>query len=466
VVHYSEQLKRNFIWYRHLVKEADMRILIATVPAAGHFNPLTGPAVRLAELGHDVRWYAGPEYAARVQRLGLEVIPYKEATEITGDNVNALFPERRKLKGPKAIEFDADVFFARPVRAQFRDIREACAQFHFDALLIDGGFYAGYLIAKRLDVPVYVVGSIAAPSLRGKDAVTPFFGLRPPRTFVGRMINRVARAMLVSGARKGVGTFNGYLAEEGLPSVAVEDYFDCTQQPEIARRVFNIGLPELDFPDAYMPANAEWVGALLPHRKAAAAVLHPRITQQSGQVIVVSQGTVDNHDPRKLMIPAIEAFAGGDRLLVVVTGGVGTDEMRSRYQRDNVLIEDFVDFDLLFPHTELYVTNGGLGGVLLALSHGVPLLVAGTREGKGDINVRLAYRGLAVDLRSETPSASAVARGAERVLRDMDMRDRVAAVKTALAAYDSVGIIERELLDGLQTPDPPKNRPVGSTDPR
>ena len=105
------------------------------------------------------------------------------------------------------------------------------------------------------------------------------------------------------------------------------------------------------------------------------------------------------------MIPAIEAFAGGDRLLVVVTGGVGTEELRSRYPHDNVLIEDFVDFDLLFPHTELYVTNGGLGGVLLALSHGVPLLIAGTREGKGDINARLAYRGLAVDLRTETPSA-------------------------------------------------------------
>ena len=43
-----------------------MRILVATVPAAGHFNPLTGPAVRLAGLGHEVRWYAGPEYAGRV----------------------------------------------------------------------------------------------------------------------------------------------------------------------------------------------------------------------------------------------------------------------------------------------------------------------------------------------------------------------------------------------------------------
>ena len=428
-----------------------MRILIATVPAAGHFNPLTGPAVRLAERGHDVRWYAGPEYAKRVENLGLEVVPYVEATEITADNVNAVFPERQKLKGPKAIEFDADVFFARPVGAQFRDIRAARERFPFDALLIDGAFYAGYLAAKRLDVPVFVIGSIAAPSLREPDALTPFFGLRPPRSFVGRVVNRVARAMLVSGSRKGVETFNGFLAEEGLPPITVEDYFDCTQQPDVARRVFNIGVPELDFPGAYVPPNTEWVGALLPHRSASIAPLDPRIIQRSGHVVVVSQGTVDNHDPSKLLIPAIEAFAGDDRLLVVVTGGVGTDELRARYSHDNVLIEDFVDFDVLFPHAELYVTNGGLGGVLLALSHGVPLLVAGTREGKGDINVRLAYRGLAVDLRSETPSRRAVARGAERVLRDAEIKARIDAVRAALVEYDSVGIIERGLLESLRS---------------
>lgn len=428
-----------------------MRILIATVPAAGHFNPLTGPAVSLAEHGHDVRWYAGPEYAVRVERLGLEVIPYAEATEVTADNVNAIFPERQKLKGSKAIEFDADVFFARPAGAQFRDIRNAREQFPFDALLIDGAFYAGYLASKLLDVPLFVIGSIAGPSLRGPNPVTPFFGLRPPRSFVGRAVNRVARALLLSGSRKGVETFNGILAEEGLPPVTIEDYFDCTQQPDVARRVFNVGLPALDFPGAYVPPNAEWVGALLPYRRASAGPLPQRILERSGHVIVVSQGTVDNHDPRKLMIPAIEAFAGRDGLLVVVTGGVGTSELRARYPHDNVLIEDFVDFDLLFPHTQLYVTNGGLGGVLLALSHGVPLLVAGTREGKGDINVRLAYRGLAVDLRSETPSAGAVARGAERVLRDKEMKGRIAGVRKALAEYDSVDIIERGMLDSLRS---------------
>ena len=432
-----------------------MRILIATVPAAGHFNPLTGPARRLADLGHDVRWYAGPEYASRVERLGLEVIPYDEAVEITADNVNALFPQRQKLKGPKAIEFDADVFFARPARGQFRDIRAARDRFPFDAMLIDGGFYAGYLAAKRLDVPVFVMGSIAGPTLRGRNAITPFFGLRPPRTFVGRIVNRVARWMLVSGSRKGVETFNGFLAEENLPPVTVEDYFDCTQQPDVARRVFNVGIPELDYPGAYVPPNAEWVGALLPYRRVAAPPVDARISARSGEIVVVSQGTVDNHDPRKLMIPAIEAFAGGNRLVVVVTGGVGTAELRARYASADVLIEDFVDFDQLFPHTGLYVTNGGLGGVLLALSHGVPLLVAGTREGKGDINARLAYRGLAVDLRSEHPSARAIARGAERVLSDAAMSARVAEMATALAAYDSVGIIERAMLDSLHAVDSP-----------
>ena len=94
--------------------------------------------------------------------------------------------------------------------------------------------------------------------------------------------------------------------------------------------------------------------------------------------------------------------------------------------------------------------------MLLALTHGVPLLTAGTREGKGDINARLAYRGLAVDLRTETPSARALTRGAERALQDQGMRDRVAQVASALAAFDSVGMIEHAMLNSLQVADLPR----------
>lgn len=42
---------------------------------------------------------------------------------------------------------------------------------------------------------------------------------------------------------------------------------------------------------------------------------------------------------------------------------------------------------------------------MLALQHRLPMVVAGVKEGKNDINARLDYNGLAVDLRTEKPSA-------------------------------------------------------------
>ena len=59
-----------------------MRILFASMPADGHFNPLTGIAVNLADRGHEVRWYAGPTYGAKLDRLGMPWFPYRQATEV------------------------------------------------------------------------------------------------------------------------------------------------------------------------------------------------------------------------------------------------------------------------------------------------------------------------------------------------------------------------------------------------
>ncbi|HUQ96709.1 MAG TPA: hypothetical protein VM010_03520, partial [Chitinophagaceae bacterium] len=47
------------------------KILFANMPADGHFNPLTGLAVYLKALGHDVRWYTSPHYETKIERLGI-----------------------------------------------------------------------------------------------------------------------------------------------------------------------------------------------------------------------------------------------------------------------------------------------------------------------------------------------------------------------------------------------------------
>ena len=57
---------------------------------------------------------------------------------------------------------------------------------------------------------------------------------------------------------------------------------------------------------------------------------------------------------------------------------------------------------------DVFVTNGGFGSVLAAMRHGVPVVGAGKTEGKNDIDARVGYNRLGVDLRSERPKPARI----------------------------------------------------------
>ena len=199
-----------------------MRILFASMPADGHFNPLTGVAVQLAERGHDVRWYAGQTYGARLDRLGMSWFPYRQATEVMASNVNDLFPERAKLKGPKLISFELDNFFVSQVENHFQDIAAIRHEWPFEALVCDGALYAELLVAESLHVPVFAVGlTMVMPDEKGPP---PFFGLRPARTPVGRLQHMVVRKMLASGMKAGTGHYNEILAKHGIAPIRPDGF--------------------------------------------------------------------------------------------------------------------------------------------------------------------------------------------------------------------------------------------------
>jgi UDP:flavonoid glycosyltransferase YjiC (YdhE family) len=73
------------------------------------------------------------------------------------------------------------------------------------------------------------------------------------------------------------------------------------------------------------------------------------------------------------------------------------------------------------------------------------MVVAGTREGKNDVNVRLEAAGVARNLRTERPKPAQILAAVEAVLEDAAMRERVAEVASALDAYDSLAIVESAL---------------------
>ena len=420
-----------------------MKALFASLPAAGHFDPLTPIAVHLADRGHDVRWYAGSEYAPKIERLGMAVFPYQRATEITADGLDDLFPERARLKGPAQISFDLEKFFVSNVEQHFRDVVDIRETFDFDVFVCDGAVYAEKLMADALGIPVFAVAP--SPILPGPGHPPPFFGLRPARTVVGRTVHAAARRLQTSTMKASVQTYNDVLARNGIAPIAADGF--PAEPMAAARRLFINGCPGLEFPGYQPPANAEFVGHLCPvrNRERSPIPLPTAVVESGRPVVAVSQGTVGNTDPSKLLVPTIEGLRGTDRLVVATTGGERTDELRARFAGPDVVIEDYLDFDELFHHTDVFVCNGGFGSVLSALHAGVPVVGAGKREGKNDNNARIAHRRLGVDLRTEQPKSGQVAAAVGKVLADPAIQANVRQLRAELDAYDTMAIVEEAI---------------------
>jgi UDP:flavonoid glycosyltransferase YjiC (YdhE family) len=145
--------------------------------------------------------------------------------------------------------------------------------------------------------------------------------------------------------------------------------------------------------------------------------------------LLVTQGTVDNLDQNKLIIPALEGVKDMDALVIVATGGRGTEALKARYPQPNIVVRDYVDFAEVFGFTDVFITNGGFGGVQLALSMGVPLVVSGINEGKSDVNARVEYAGVGINLRSDSPKPPAIAKAVENILANPGWKERARTMR-------------------------------------
>jgi len=89
------------------------------------------------------------------------------------------------------------------------------------------------------------------------------------------------------------------------------------------------------------------------------------------------------------------------------------------------------------------VTNGGYGGVLLSIQNKLPMVVAGVHEGKNEINARIGYFKLGINLKTEKPSASQIQESVETVLRDRIFRNNVVELAKEFEDYDPEWLTEK-----------------------
>lgn len=421
-----------------------MRILFASMPSDGHFLPMTGPAQRLGREGHDVRFYTGPSFAGRLQRLGIPHVPFRRATEVNGQNLAEHFPEVDRLKGPRRVAFDVEKIFFANIPAHYADIVELHAGFPFQVLVSDAAFYAAYPVTRKLGIPAYGIAPAPTPAAKSAGAPPPFFGLTPAKNPATRLAHRVVWAMVEATTKRARPILGELLAREGLPAYDGSVF----QLPwDTVTRMFAAGAAAMDFDNIRWPDNHTFAGPLLPPRAGEATEIPflDRLTAATS-VVVVSQGTVDNRDPGKLLVPALTALACTGHLVVACTGHRNTRALRERFPQGNMIIEDWVDFDALLPHADAFITNGGYGSIMQAIMAEVPIVSAGKSEAKNDINARLAYRHLGYDLKTEHPSPARIAAAVRRVIADPTYKASIRRVAADLRAHRPVDTIVEAIL--------------------
>jgi UDP:flavonoid glycosyltransferase YjiC (YdhE family) len=97
------------------------------------------------------------------------------------------------------------------------------------------------------------------------------------------------------------------------------------------------------------------------------------------------------------------------------------------------------------PYADVYVSNGGYGGVLLSVQNNLPMVVAGVHEGKNEINARVGYFELGINLKTETPSVSQIRRAVEEIMADKKYADHVASLAREFQEYRPEEICARHV---------------------
>ena len=353
----------------------EQRILVASLPFAGHVGAMAAVSGELVKRGHHVVAYTGAKYAHRFE--GAEHLPWRRAPDFDDAELNQVFPAIGDGKGMRANFANVRDVLVGTGAAQAKDVLEA----EFDLVVTDHLAFGAAMAAEIRNVPWVTV------------AVTPLVASSP----LVRMVSS-----LIAG-----GMFDRMRAEVGLKPKpgALEAYYS----PEL---VLAQGVPELE--TVRVPRQVRFVGRLIS--PAAERDLPSWWPDLDGRTVVhVTQGTLET-DPDDLLRPAIEALAHHDALVVCTTGGADYKGPLP----SNVRMAPFIPHDLLLQRTDLMVTNGGWGGVLAALAAGVPLVVVPGELDKAQAAHRVTRAGAAITLRKPANLRQAV----DRVLSEARHRDR------------------------------------------
>ncbi|MDR7274471.1 glycosyltransferase [Catenuloplanes atrovinosus] len=407
------------------------RFLFSATALAGHVNPALPLVAALTAAGHRVRFMTGAEFGDAIIRAGAEFHRAPPEAEVGDSNLDRRFPERAALRGLRKLRWDLAHLFVAPAVPVAAELGRLLADEPADLLVADVLCLGAGLAAEAGGPPLALYGMSVLP-FPSVDVAPTGLALPPRSGPLGRLRNRALHALVrrtVFGFTTGL--MDAQRARLGLPPAG-------RTALEIAPPAAYLQLspPGFEYPRGDLPGFVHFVGHPRPRPPDpgwARPAWWSEVECARRPVVVVTQGTVAT-DLGQLVRPALAALAGEDVLVVALTSGADPAELGALPA--NARTAAWVPFGALFPHASVVVTNGGFGGVQTALGFGVPLVVAGRTEDKAEVAARVAYSGVGVDLRTQTPAPAAIRDAVRRVLAGPSFAARARALRDETGGQD------------------------------
>ena len=422
------------------------RILIAATPIYGHVAPLREIAADLVRRGEQVTFLTGSSFRASIEDTGARFVALPAEADYDIAQLRIRYPERAELPpGPQALSWDLTHLFIEPIPFQHAALQELLREADGEpvAVLHDTSFVGVMPVVLGAPGvrPTAVIAIGVLPLTVTSIDTAPFgLGLPPDASPEGRARNLEANRA-VRGVFAGVQDYareviRGLGATRELPF-----FFDAGAS--VPDRFLQLAIEDLEYPRSDMPASLRFVGALPDQTSARPAPLPEWWSQveAADRVVVVTQGTVANHDLTELIEPTLEALADLD---VLVVAALGRDAQLANVPA-NARVVEFVPFAELLPHTSVLVSNGGYGGVQQALRHGVPMVLAGQTEDKTEVTARTAWTGAAINLATQRPAVADIRTAVENVLNTPTYKERAVELGAQYAKHDTFAEIHASI---------------------
>jgi MGT family glycosyltransferase len=414
-----------------------MKILVASVPASGHVNPMLAITRILKADGHEVVFHTGAGFEARAAASGARFLPLPADADFDPGNPFERAPELKTVPpGFKWLRIALERFFIDNIAAQHRGVQSALQNFPADIILGDDMFFGllPMLLGPRRKRPPIVLCGTSLLHWPREDGAPNFLGLPPAANIEQRDEYAAIAQEYDEAVEQPAGRYlNQTLKALGVGPLAMP-LFDSSVG--LADAYMQLSVPSFEFPRE-IPPSVHFVGTppIIPGQVALPPWAHE--LDGSRKVVLVTQGTVANHNLDLLITPTLAALANeGDVLVVATTGGRPIDDIPGPIP-SNARLSSYLPFEWLLPKVDVLVTNGGYGSVNQAMSFGIPLVGAGLTEDKADVNARIAWSGVGINLATNAPTKEALRDAVRTVLDQRGYRLRASQIRDEFAGIDT-----------------------------